>query len=82
MDANHRWGVTGFYRLSACLEKHGQFHKLGNIYNKVMVPERGTGSFLRHPYRLNPLRNQGYSTQYNQLQDFFVLPDVLPFPGI
>jgi hypothetical protein len=28
------------YRLSACLEKHGQFHKLGNIYNKEMVPER------------------------------------------
>ena len=29
------------YRLSACLEKHGQFQKLGNIYNKEMVPERG-----------------------------------------
>ena len=28
------------YRLSACLEKHGQFQKLGNIYNKEMVPER------------------------------------------
>ena len=29
------------YRLSACLEKHGQFQKLGNIYNRKVVPGAG-----------------------------------------
>ena len=37
------------YRLSACLEKHGQFQKLENIYNRKVVPREGTQSRLS-PY--------------------------------
>ena len=35
-------------RLSACLEKHRQFQKLENIYNRKVVPGATVTSYLQH----------------------------------
>ena len=52
MDADNRSGVTGLYRLSACLEKNAQFQTFGSIYNKEMVPERMFTAVIRNMQKL------------------------------
>ena len=44
-------GSQGSSKACACLEKHGQFQKLKNIYNRKVVPREGTQSRLS-PYEI------------------------------
>ena len=44
-------GSQGSSKSFACLEKHAQFQKLTNIYNREVVPREGTQSRLS-PYEI------------------------------